>query len=198
MTRRAAFGLLASALVITGLVLWREAQEGKRPSVAPREIVPRTPAPQFQLYDQDNRWVKFERYLGRTKVALVFFDSLTGADGDPLLPALFRRFEEVRRAGWQVVAVSDAVPLNNRQAAERLGKLAGQPDQSVAQKFPFPVLSDIDPGHSTHRLWGRVDPDTGQLIPGIFLIDRTGLVDINPLGPVSVSPEVAKRAIFDE
>ena len=197
-SRRAVISLAAAALVITALAVWRQSQEGKQLPVAPREVVPRSPAPRFQLYDQDNSWVKFERYVGRTKIVLVFFDSLSGADQDPVLPVLFRRHEEVRRAGWQVVAVSDAVPLSNRQAAERLGNLKSESGKPVTAKFPFPVLTDVDPSHSVYQLWGRVDSDTGRLMPGIFLIDRLGLVDINPLGPVSQAPEAALRAIFGD
>ena len=80
----------------------------------------------------------------------------------------------------QVIAVSTATPFAIHQAEER----AGRP-------FPFPVLTDIDPRQPipapVHRLWGLSDEETNATRPGVFLVDRTGLVTTGAGGPVPVS-----------
>ena len=192
---RAVLGLSTIAVVICLLVCWRTAREPHRKPLLTQEIALRMPAPRFQLYDQENRWTKFERYLGRTKIVLIFFPG-TAVDAHPLLVDLFHRTLEVQDAGWQVVAISDAVPLAHRQAASRLNQKSTAASPADAAHCPFPVLSDIDPEHRVFQAWALVDPATGQLLPGIFLIDRRGLVEASPLGPVRVTEETARAAIF--
>ncbi|MCC7168758.1 MAG: redoxin domain-containing protein, partial [Rhodospirillales bacterium] len=109
---------------------------------------PRRLAPRIELYDQNSQLVKFERYLGRTRMIVVFFDGEQGADRDPWLTQLRDHIEQVKVAQVQVVGIGLATPYANREAEKR------------SQDFPFPVLSDIGKNipAPAHTLWGRFDP----------------------------------------
>jgi peroxiredoxin len=149
-----------AAAVIVSLVAFKLSQPPQKRSTA--TLDERRPAPKFLAYDSDNKLVKFERYLGRQEVLLIFFDGDAGADRDPELLRVRQQFPELKRRGVQVVGVSAAIPQYNRQARERGGK------------FPFPLLSD--PEFLIHRLWGRYDEDRLETQTGAFWIDRAGQV----------------------
>ena len=105
-------------------------------------------------------------------MVVVFFDGDQGADRDPWLTQLRDHHAQVESAGVQVVAIGMATPYANRQAGER------------STGFPFPILSDIgrDVPAPAHTAWGRFDPDRGEFLTGIFLIDRSGMVEIDSRG----------------
>ena len=149
-----------AAAIIVGLVAFKLSQPPQARSQATLEE--RRLAPKFTALDSHNELVKLERYLGRQEVLLVFFDGDVGADRDPILLRVRQQFDELKRRGVQVVAVSAAIPQYNRQAMDRVGK------------FPFPLLSD--PEFFIHRLWGRYDEDQLKTLTGVFLIDRAGQV----------------------
>ncbi|REJ96388.1 MAG: hypothetical protein DWQ34_03895 [Planctomycetota bacterium] len=180
--------LPVSAVVIALLVAWRLGRETDRQdAVSQPPPVRRQLAPVFELYDQNNQLVKFERYLGRTRLVVVFYEAATGADEDPHLVRLRRHIEDVAAAGVQVVGISTAVPAENRRAAERAGG-----------EFPFPLLTDIDPVHQStgavHGQWGLSDPETGALQTGLFLVDRAGMVGTDDGTPV---PEESPESVVD-
>ena len=124
-------------------------------------------APRIELYDQKSQLVKFERYLGRTKMVVVFFDGETGADADPWLTQLRDHHDQVKAAGVQVIGIGLATPYANRESEKR------------SQDFPFPLLSDIgkDNPAPAHTKWGRFDPSDGTFQTGVFLVDRSGMVE---------------------
>ncbi len=155
--------------MIAGLV-WLGEYNQQRIEHAPRSNRPRVelqPSPRFALYDQKSQLVKFERYLGRTKLVVVFFDGEAGADADPWLTQLRDHHDQVKAAGVQVVGISQATPFANREAEKR------------SQEFPFPLLSDIgqDLPAPAHTQWGRFDPTDGSFHTGVFLVDRAGMVE---------------------
>ncbi len=154
------FVLPIAAAIIVGLVVWKSRQPPQARSAA--VLVERRPAPKFMGLDSNNQLVKFERYLGRHEILLIFFDGEAGADHDPVLSRVRQQFGELKRRGVQVIGVSAAIPQFNRQAAERSGP------------FPFPLLSD--PEYYMHRMWGRYDEDQLRTQNGVFWIDRAGLV----------------------
>lgn len=167
--RRRLLILPIAAAVISGLVLYRlqrpESDSGAvRTAPAERRLAPR-----FALYDQEGQLVKFERYLGRTRLIVVFFDGEAGADADPHLARLRDQFSDVQDAGVQVIGISTATRYANSQSAER----AGGP-------FPFPLLTDIDPQQPipapVHQQFGLYDMESGGTRTGVFLIDRAGMV----------------------
>ena len=125
----------------------------------------------FEALDSDNRLVRLGGYLGRHRVIVLFFDGEAGADKDTELLRLRDRFAELKAHDVKVIAVSTALPQENRAAmtAERAGP------------FPFPLVSDFDPTSPDgalriHRRWGRIDAVTGKPLPGAFAIDRKGQV----------------------
>lgn len=119
-------------------------------------------APSFVALDLDNKLFKLDRYIGRHEILVIFFDGELGADRDPMLQQVRERFAEIKSRGTQVVAISAALPQQNRQAVERSGK------------FPFALLSD--PEYLIHRMWGCYDDDQQHSRPASFLIDRAGRV----------------------
>jgi peroxiredoxin len=151
-----------AAIVIASLVTFKLTRA--RQSFSGAEVVARRPAAplSFLAFDSHNQLVKFERYLGRHEILLVFFDAEVGADRDPVLQRIRQHADKLQQRGVQVVAVSTALPQHNRQAAERGGP------------FPFPLLSD--PEFRIHQLWGRYDEEREQTLTGVFWIDRGGFV----------------------
>lgn len=178
-----------AAAVIGGLV-WlgerNQAQLARQPQS--QSTRPRRLAPRVELYDQSSQIVKFERYLGRTKMVIVFFDGEAGADADPWLTQLRDHHDQVKAGGVQVIGIGMATPFANRQAGER------------SAKFPFPILSDIgrDRPAPAHTAWGRFDSATASFLTGVFLVDRSGMVEIDSHGyrPVS-DPEGVIKSICE-
>ena len=125
----------------------------------------------FEALDSDNRLVRLGGFLGRHRVIVLFFDGEAGADKDTELLRLRDHFVELKAHDVKAIAVSTALPQENRAAmtAERAGP------------FPFPLVSDFDPTSldgalRIHRHWGRIDANTGKSLTGTFAIDRKGQV----------------------
>ncbi len=164
--KRRVLVLPIAAVIIIACVAARLMREPR--SSRPVPPVQRCPAPSFELYDHHRQLVKFQRYLGRQRLVVVFFDGAAGVDASAWLTALADAYDAVSSTGTEVIAISTATGYAVRQAEERVGR-----------PFPFPVLTDIDPQGPTpipvHRLWGMVD---GEQAPrfGLFLVDRAGRV----------------------
>jgi len=173
-------------VVITGLVIFRTQQLDQwvdNPPVLNRER--RQLAERFELADHHRHLVKFERYLGRQRVVLVFFDAKLGADGDPRTQSIIENYAAYKRAGIEVVAVSTATPFANGETELRLGG-----------KVPFPLLTDIGLNSPipipTHQKWGAIEPETKEPRPGLYLIERDGTVEVDATGvPIPVEDEAA-------
>ena len=150
------------------MIVWRYQRESHSPADSALDET-RQLAPRFELYDQHSQLVKFERYLGRTELLVVFFDDAQPKDEQSLISRLKNDHAAVEAAGLQVVAVSLATPHAIREAERRVGS-----------PFPFPVLTDIDM-HSpvpapVHRLWGLADDNSPDVRSGTFYVDRRGMV----------------------
>lgn len=161
--KKRVFLLPAAALVIAALCVYRmtQSQQGRGELIPPPAA--KQPAPLFEAYNQDSELVKFERYLGRHRVLVVFYDGERGAHENPVLRQLAGHPEQVKSSHAVVVGVSTALPQENERAIERMGSA-----------FPGQLLTDLD--LEIHRKWGRFDPETEKPIPGVFLVDRTGRV----------------------
>lgn len=162
-----------SAALILGLMAYKRSQPPQSPSAAAVEERRPVDPLKFAALDSQNQLVKFERYLGRHEILLIFFDGDAGADRDPAILRATRHFSELKRRNVQVVGVSAALPQHNRQAAERHGP------------FPFPLLSD--PEFFIHRLWGRYDEQRLRPLTGVFAIDRAGRVAWSGRAPQPVA-----------
>lgn len=158
-----------AAVAIAGLCAYRLTRP-VRPVAAvatgPRRALPPRG---WELPDHNFRLVKFDRFLGRHPVVVLFFDGLQPPESDSLLVWLRDHADAVYDAGWRIIAISTANPAEHRQSAERTGI-----------DWPFPVLTDMhlrDPAPSpVHHLWSRVDRETGQTQPALFLVDRLGYI----------------------
>ena len=145
------------------------------------------PAAGFEALDSDSHLVRLGSWSGRHRIIVVFFDGEQGADQDANLLRLRDRFAELQALDVKVVGVTAVIPQVNRAAMERAGG-----------KFPFPLVSDVDPQSPEgtlriHRHWGRLDPLTEKPLPGVFLIDRKGLV--GHVGPIPKPSEGVDQII---
>ena len=177
---------ITAAIVITIVCVWRVATN-KEQDYADQVAVALVmrPAPAIEGRDSDNHLVRLAAFLGRHKIIVLFFNGdagrdvdpdTAGADKDPELMRLRERFEELQSHNVKVVAVSAALPQQNRAAMDRVGA------------FPFPLVTDIDPLEPRnvlriHHQWGRIDAGTGKPLTGVFLVDRKGQVQFGVDGP---------------
>jgi peroxiredoxin len=165
-----------AALVIIGLVYFKSSQPQIELSDAARDALQRRrPATVFKLHDQRSQPFRLERYLGRHKLLIVFFDPSQGAAKNEQLQILKRGYEQLSALGRKVIAISSATPYANRESF----KLGGD--------FPFHVLSDAD--YSVETEWGCMTMgDPPQVIPSAFVIDRAGVISWSQIGGQSPIP----------
>lgn len=176
MIDRRILALIVLAAVIATVSVWRVATnkpQNYEDQVAAASML--RAAPPFELLDSENHLVRLGSFLGRHQIIVLFFDGDRGADQDPELLRLRERYSELRAQNVKVVAISGAIPQQNRAAILRVGE------------FPFPLLSDIDPllpdgNLQAHRSWGRLT-DSGKPRTGVFLIDRKGQISFTADGP---------------
>src|SRR5690606_11762723 len=108
-----------------------------------------------------------------------------GLEGDPGVQLLRQHFTALSDAGCIVLAISDALPQENRAAIEHSGA------------FPFPIVSD--PAFEAQRKWGRYDASAQCTLPGLFFIDRAGRVDSQGGVPLPVDdPEATVEQIIHD
>lgn len=164
--RKRLWVLPIAAVIIAGLCSWRLSRPGTIFGRGSRSVpAERRPSPRFELIDQHKRLVKFERYLHRHRIVLVFFDSTHPPDQDPRLVKLRQALKQLGRNETVVVGVSGGLPQQNRQGSV----------------FPFPLLTDLqqrqaDSHFRVHKLWGSYDAVANQPEFKMFLIDRKGTV----------------------
>lgn len=176
MTDRRLLIPLIAAVLLAVASIWR--MRANKPQDYADQVaaaVMMRPAPTFEALDSNNHLVRLNSLLGRHKIIVVFFDGESGADQDAGVLRLRQRFGELQSHGVKVIAVSAAIPQQNRAAISRVGA------------FPFPLVSDIDPRSPEgnlriHREWGRIN-SAGQPRTGVFLIDRKGQLPVTPDGP---------------
>jgi peroxiredoxin len=153
----------AAAAIIVGLCAFRATRTyGPQSSSTLAGLT--APAPAFELYDENSpsHLVRLSTYLGRQRVVVVFYDGSQGAHRSHVLDVLRTEWAKLRKADVYVLAISTALPQENRK------------DTAAHEKFPFPLLSDVD--LSVHRAWGRYDEQRRQPLEGVFLVDRKGRV----------------------
>ena len=155
--------LAAAAIVIAGLCVFRATRSYAPQSTASAAPV-RGPAPAFELYDENSpsHLVRLSSYLGRQRVFVAFYDGSRGAHRSQALDLLRTEWPQLRKADVSVLAISKALPQDNRKDMAEFGT------------YPFPLLSDVD--LSAHQAWGRYDEQRRQPLEGVFLVDRAGRV----------------------
>ncbi len=155
-----------AAVVIVGLCVFRATRKYAPQSTA-TPAAQTAPAPAFELYDENSpsHLVRLATYLGRQRVFVVFYDGSQGAHRSLALDVLRTEWPKLRKADVYVLAISKALPQENRK------------DMAAHGDYPFPLLSDVD--LSAHRAWGRYDEPRRQPLEGVFLVDRRGDVAWN-------------------
>ena len=155
--------LAAAAVVIVGLCVFR-ATRTYPPQSTSIEAPLSLPAPAFELYDENSpsHLVRLSAYLGRQRVLIAFYDGKRGPHASPALERLRADWAKLRKADVYVLAISTALPQENRKDVAKYGA------------YPFPLLSDVD--LSVHKAWGRYDEEHGRPFEGVFLVDRKGEV----------------------
>lgn len=154
-----------SAALIVGVCWWKLSRDYESPTAASSTSQQLRAAPLFELYDQSqpSKRVRLFSFIGRHRVLVVFFDADQPVDQIPLLLRLREQYTEINADGTIVLAISTALPQENRKAIARSGKC------------PYPLLSD--PGLDVHRTWGCLDAEKKQPLAGVFLVDRAGRVN---------------------
>ena len=170
-----------AAIVIFAAVEYRLRQPVERkPQTGASYGAPLEAPPPLEGTDSNNNYFRLDRYLGRQEVIVVFFDREKGANGDPVLAELKKQTQTLKSRGIFVVAVSSALPQENRKAG-------------FETPVPFVLVTDPDVVWKFHRPWGCLDEDAGTAIPKVFHIDRGGKVRVSENCPVeSTFSEIAK------
>lgn len=164
-----------SAVVISALCIYKWTRDDRADEAAP-SIQARCAATsfKFELFDQKMRRVRLERYLGRHRILLVFYDGNAGAERDSVLLRLRKLFPEVERQGIIVLGISTALPQENRPIQRGVGSRFRR--NHPQRPFPFELLTDNTRSSDVHRSWGRYDRVRNRPTTGTFLIDRAGRV----------------------
>ena len=158
-----------AAVVIFGLAAWKLNQPPR-----PRQnikLYAKAQSPRFELLDQQSKVVKFERYLSRHRIIVIFFDGDKDPGLDPRLVALNDGFSQLQALGDVVVAISGATPHQIRKA----------------DKFPFPVLTDINPllagsKYMVHKQWGSYNKQQKRPLHNMYVVNRAGLIKVTDDG----------------
>ena len=182
--RRIFLVIPVAAAVIAGVVAFKLTQQYEPQSELQSAAVVR-PAPLFKLYDQNSELVRLkERYIGRTKLLIVFYDGTRGPEASPLLTALRERHADVHATGSAILAISAARPSENRygknlERRKAAGQFAAKSDAEI--RYSFPVLSDIL--YDWHRQYGAFDEKSQQPLEAAFIVDQAGFIEYEHIGP---------------
>ncbi len=180
-SRVLAWFLPVSAVLLVAVTV-REHQRARtspanRPVVRQLSFLPVGPKLRFELSDSANRPVRLARYLGRHRILLAFLADQDRIEQDALLIRLREVHRSMERRGIIVLAITQALPQETRQAFRRGGSV------------PFPVLSDVGAsahsakGKSVAAAWGLGHDDNSLPTTVAFLIDRGGRVAWNGTTP---------------
>jgi len=166
-----------AAVVIAALVVYRlNRPESVRTQLTLPPVVAR-PMPLFQLYDEQSQLVRVQRYVGRHKMLLVFFDGSKGPDHSELLLSLRREFLAIHKAGAIVLAIAAVRPSELRPQPNERGERVER-----AEPFPFTLLADF-PVAEVHRQFGAWDDATDEPREAVVIVDRAGIIRmIHPAG----------------
>jgi peroxiredoxin len=192
-SRVLAWFLPISAVLLVAVTVFEQQRAKNSPAgqqvIRRLPFVPVGPELRFELSDSANRPVRLARYLGRHPILLAFLAEQDRIEQDQLLRRLREVHPAMKRKGIIVLAITQALPQEARQAFRRGGSV------------PFPVLSDV--GASAHSAkgkrvataWGLGRDDNALSTTVAFLIDRGGRVAWNGSVP---EPLEHPQALLDE
>ncbi len=176
-----------AALVIALLVMYKANQPTQQLSPEALEAIRnRKPAQSFKLHDQKSQPFRLDRYLGRHKMLIVFFDPRGGAAQNEQLQILKAGYRQLTAHGEKVIAISYATPYANRESFKKAPDYQSHAG-SETDYFPFHLLSDAD--YSVETQWRCLKPgDPPLVIPSAFVIDRGGDIYWSQIGGQSPIP----------
>jgi peroxiredoxin len=177
--RRIFLILPVSAAAICGLVAYKLSRHYE--PLSPRDYEKPPPAARFQLPDEHSRVVRLERYLGRQKILIAFFDGSKGPDRNAIVNSLKDRFADLKQTGAAVLAISAVLPQQNRYGANLERHQSANPDPKDELHYPFPLLSDVLE-YDVHKRFGAFDQQSNQPLESLFVVDRLGLVQYSRIG----------------
>jgi peroxiredoxin len=152
-----------AALIIGGMVWHKLQQDHQRLPATPTVTTARMQAPAIEALDKDNSITRLKSFQGRHNLFVVFFDGEAGANANRTLQHLKSHAAELEAADYHVIAVSSALPQQNRKT-----------------DFPqlFHLVTDPAPVWKIHREWGSGSFDAAADQPrgAVFHIDRAGNV----------------------
>ncbi|MDA1161765.1 MAG: redoxin domain-containing protein [Planctomycetota bacterium] len=165
--------VLPIAAGLISLMVWHKlSQLHSRSNVRAIEQATFGHAPGFEALDKDNSITRLKTYQGRHDLLVVFFDGEQGAASDEVLQHLKRHSADLAKADFHVIAVSSALPQQNR--------LTDFPSR-------FHLLTDPPPIWKIHREWGCFDEQNDLPVQAVFHIDRAGNVLIERGMPVPMN-----------
>lgn len=161
-----------AAVVITLLVVYRlnRPEPVRTQELSP--VVTARPLPLFQLYDEQSQLVRVQRYVGRHKLLIVFFDGTRGPDQSELLLSLKKGFRPVYDTGAVALAIGALRPSELRPAPNDRGERIER-----AEPFPFSLLADF-PVPEVHRQLGAWDEASDEPREAVVIVDRAGIIRI--------------------
>lgn len=159
-------------LPVAALLIYASVEYGLRTSERTGPVgaaVATMRAPLFEGPDAQGSLFRLQSWLSRHTVFVVFFDAEKGVAADPVLTHLLRHTADLKRTNTYVVAVSTALPSQNRPA-----------------RFPgsFALVTDLPPNHTIHRLWNCYDEASNKPVQAVFLVDRVGNVPVKDRYPL--------------
>jgi peroxiredoxin len=148
---------------------WRLAHEiptdiGTRPnldSLGPFRWSPRQ-APQWTLPDPDGKSLSLSDYQDRP-VIVVYYLGYGCLHCAEQLQAISQQYDDVRNAGFKVVAISTDEQVNLKRASENLEK-----------EFPFPLVAD--PEMKIFQEYRCYDDFEKAALHGTFIVDPSGRI----------------------
>jgi peroxiredoxin len=150
----------------------KERKEIERDRFTRMSIVIGSPAPSFELSDQNGNKVSLASFKGEKNVVLLFYPfAFTGTCTGELC-ALRDDLAQFQNDDVQLLAVSCDSMFTQRIFAEKEG-------------YEFPVLADFWPHGAVAQSYGIFDEARGCALRGTFIIDKEGIVRwqvVNGLG----------------
>lgn len=145
-----------------------------------------TPAPDFELRDQNNQRVALSSFRGRKRVVIVFFPLAFTGTCEGELGYLRDHLPEFENDDSVLLAVSVGPPPTHKV-------------WSSLQGFLFPILSDFWPHGATACEYGVFNPRSGYANRGTFVVDLEGVITWSQMvGPGEMRDDTIWTRVLEE
>jgi peroxiredoxin len=180
--------LPVAAVLLAGMSAWKLTRPPAPPVNSATDPALVRKAPLFVLYDTQNQPVRLaQRYVGRSKLLVVFFQATESFDDSPALRELRTHFDTVYRQRPAILAIGQSQSGVYRRwlAAEKV-------------PLPFPVFSDVLDAQ-VFKAWGAMRPRAeGEVVTdelntmtessqvpceAVFIVDRAGWIRHSHVAP---------------